>query len=71
MSRREHSVIARVQHTFKRRVKPVLHRVRYGVTDLPVVFGNSFPKSGTNLLMQILRSLEALDTFLDRGTFIS
>lgn len=70
MSRRRYGLMRRVQRAFGRRVKPVLHRIRYGITDLPVVFGNSFPRSGTNLLMQILRSLEALDAFLDRGTFI-
>lgn len=64
------SALMRAQRAFRRYVRPILHRLRYGTPDLPIVFGNSFPKSGTNLLMQILRGLEALDAFLDRGTFI-
>ncbi len=66
----QNNALGRAQRAFRRHLRPVLHRLRYGTPDLPIVFGNSFPKSGTNLLMQILRGLERLDAFLDRGMFI-
>jgi hypothetical protein len=61
---------ARARRIFKRHINPIFYRMRHAGADLPIVFGNSFPKSGTNLLLQILGSLTALDAFLDRETFI-
>lgn len=61
---------ARARRVFKRHINPIFYRMRHSGSDLPVIFGNSFPKSGTNLLLQILGSLTALDAFLDREMFI-
>jgi len=39
----------------------------YCIDDLPILFSNSFPKSGTHLLTQILAGFTALGPFVDSG----
>jgi hypothetical protein len=39
----------------------------YCINDLPILFSNSFPKSGTHLLTQILAGFTALGPFVDSG----
>jgi len=53
------------------RVHPIYYRLRFGQLDLPIIFGNSFPKSGTNLLEQILRGFKIIGPFLATGRWIN
>jgi hypothetical protein len=41
--------------------------LRYGRLDAPVLFGNSFPKSGTHLLTQVLSGFAQLGPVVDSG----
>lgn len=42
-------------------------RLRYRQLDAPVLFGNSFPKSGTHLLTQVLAGFAQLGPVVDSG----
>ena len=53
---------------FRWRIKrwETILRAGYGpVSNLPIVFGNAIPKSGSKLLFNILRSLEGVGPFID------
>jgi hypothetical protein len=43
------------------------YRMRYGKTDTPVFFANSFPKSGTHLLLQAIQGLAQLGPVIYSG----
>ncbi|MBI3160605.1 MAG: sulfotransferase domain-containing protein [Chloroflexi bacterium] len=45
---------------FRRRARRAAARLRWGALDAPILFGNSFPKSGTHLLTQVLEGFAAL-----------
>lgn len=52
------------------RVRRVYTGLRYGGNTLrstPILFGNSFPKSGTHLLVQILHAFPTIGPAVDRG----
>ena len=53
-----------------RRLYPIYHKLRFHHSNLPIVFGNSFPKSGTHLLEQILQGLADFGPFLALGRWI-
>ena len=42
-------------------------RRRYGKVDAPILFANSFPKSGTHLLTQVLSGFTQLGPFVNTG----
>lgn len=50
-----------------RRTKQRVHYTDYNIGALPILFSNSFPKSGTHLLTQILAGFTALGPFVDSG----
>lgn len=52
-----------IRHSGRR----ALARWRWGALDGPVLFGNSFPKSGTHLLTQVLEGFTALGPAVDSG----
>ena len=60
----------RIRRFYLRRLYLPYYKWRFGYLDLPIIFGNSFPKSGTNLLLQILQGFKQIGPFLDRDTFI-
>ncbi len=71
MARIEHNVIVRKSLQLARRVPRALRRLRSEPGDYerrPPVFANSFPKSGTHLLVQVL---ESLPRAVNYGTFIA
>ena len=49
------------------RVRRIQYRVRYGKTDTPVFFANSFPKSGTHLLLQAIQGFSQLGSVIYSG----
>lgn len=54
----------------RRALRRTKQRVQYPdicIDDLPILFSNSFPKSGTHLLTQILAGFTALGPFVDSG----
>lgn len=65
--RRTLSIIDRL---YRQGIYTLYHRWRTGNQALPVLFGNSFPKSGTHLLLHALRGIEAIEPFLYRGSFV-
>jgi len=50
-----------------RRTKQRVQYPNYSIDDLPILFSNSFPKSGTHLLTQILAGFTTLGPFVDSG----
>jgi len=55
---------------FWRQLYRTYRKLRFRHLDLPIVFGNSLPKSGTHLLMQILQGIALIGPFWERGTFV-
>lgn len=53
--------------SIRHRGRRALARLRWGAVDGPVLFGNSFPKSGTHLLTQVLEGFTALGPAVDSG----
>jgi hypothetical protein len=51
----------------RRDLRRVIARARWGRLDVPVFFGNSFPKSGTHLLSQVLAGLAELGPAVESG----
>lgn len=49
------------------RVRRFQYRARYGKTDTPVFFANSFPKSGTHLLLQAIQGFSQLGPVIYSG----
>ncbi len=49
------------------RARRLEQRLRYGRLDAPVLFGNSFPKSGTHLLTQVLAGMTRISPVVDSG----
>jgi hypothetical protein len=52
---------------FRWRVRRARQRSRYGQLNAPVLFGNSFPKSGTHLLTQVLAGFSQLGPVVNSG----
>ncbi len=50
-----------------RRIGQILRYRRISLDDVPVLFANSFPKSGTHLLTQILHSFPKVGPAVDSG----
>ena len=50
-----------------RKVRRALRHSRREIRQLPIVFGNAMPKSGSKLLFNILRGLEQVGPFVDTG----
>lgn len=59
-----------IRWRYQRYIYAFYHRLRSSHLNLPIIFGNSFPKSGTNLLWQILAGFVELGPFLDRKSCI-
>ena len=54
----------------RRQLRRARQALRYGpkaLADTPIMFGNSFPKSGTHLLTQVLTGFSALGPVVDSG----
>src|SRR4030065_2127766 len=51
-----------------RRSQVLLHLHRTSFAGVPVVFGNAMPKSGSKLLMQILRGLTSLAPLVESSS---
>jgi hypothetical protein len=49
------------------RARRVSQRLRHGQLDAPVLFGNSFPKSGTHLLTQVLAGFSQFGPAVNSG----
>lgn len=60
-----------VYRLYWQRLYPIYYRLRFSQLNLPVIFGNSFPKSGTYLLSQILKGFKTIAPFLDTGRWIN
>jgi hypothetical protein len=61
-------LITELKHRAKlarRTVHRARQRIRFGQFDAPILFANSFPKSGTHLLTQILRAFSRFGPFVD------
>ena len=55
-----------MRRTLRRLVQMVRYR-RASLADVPILFANSFPKSGTHLLTQVLQGFTALGPAVDSG----
>lgn len=51
----------------RRDLRRARQRSRFGKLDAPILFGNSFPKSGTHLLTQVLAGFADLGPVVDSG----
>jgi hypothetical protein len=58
---------ARLIRRSMRRLAQMLRYRRFGLADVPVLFANSFPKSGTHLLTQILQGFTRIGPAVDSG----
>jgi hypothetical protein len=58
---------ARLVRRDLRRLGQMWHYRRLTLDDLPLIFGNSFPKSGTHLLTQVLHGFTRLGPAVDSG----
>lgn len=53
--------------TLRYRARRLQYRLRYGRTDTPIFFANSFPKSGTHLLLQAIQGFARLGPVIYSG----
>jgi hypothetical protein len=53
--------------TVRYRMRRLQYRLRYGRTDTPIFFANSFPKSGTHLLLQAIQGFARLGPVIYSG----
>ncbi len=58
---------ARLARRSIRRLQQMAHYRRFGLSGVPVLFANSFPKSGTHLLTQILQGFSGIGPAVDSG----
>ena len=58
---------ARLARRTARRLSQMLRYNRLTLQDMPILFANSFPKSGTHLLTQVLQGFTRLGPFVDSG----
>lgn len=58
---------ARLARRFYRRVFQQLRYKRFSLDDMPILFGNSFPKSGTHLLTQVLAGFTKVAPVVESG----
>lgn len=58
---------ARLVRRFLRRLRQQMRYGRLSLQGLPILFANSFPKSGTHLLTQILQAFAELGPAVDSG----
>lgn len=58
---------ARLVRRFLRRLRQQMRYGRLSLQGLPILFANSFPKSGTHLLTQILQAFTELGPAVDSG----
>lgn len=58
---------ARLARRSLRRMSQMVHYRRSTLAGIPVLFANSFPKSGTHLLTQVLQSFPKLGPAIDSG----
>lgn len=63
-------IIAAAERLYRKSAYTLYHRWHNRSSNLPIVLGNSFPKSGTHLLMQVLKALERIGPFFHRDNFI-
>jgi hypothetical protein len=62
--------VGAVERLYRKSAYTLYHKWRNRNSNLPVVLGNSFPKSGTHLLMQALKALEGIGPFFHRNNFV-
>ncbi|MFW9804971.1 MAG: hypothetical protein ACFFFC_20135, partial [Candidatus Thorarchaeota archaeon] len=55
---------------YRRQLYPIYRKLGLTYSNSPIVFCNSIPKSGTHLLLQILRGLETIGPFWERESFV-
>ncbi len=58
---------ARLLRRSLRRLTQMLRYRRFNLSDVPVLFANSFPKSGTHLLTQVLQGFTQIGPAVDSG----
>ena len=58
---------ARLVRRSMRRLAQMLRYRRFSLSDVPILFANSFPKSGTHLLTQILEGFTKIGPAVDSG----
>ena len=69
VERRSLSMLLKLQLKLIRRAyRRYLDALKFGSpTDVPIIFANSFPKSGTHLLIQVLQGFVDLGPVIDSG----
>jgi len=58
---------ARLVRRLLRRLRQQIRYARFSLRGLPILFANSFPKSGTHLLTQVLRAFTEIGPAVDSG----
>lgn len=58
---------AKLLRRFIRRINTQFHYRYWNLQDVPILFANSFPKSGTHLLIQVLQGLTKIGPAVDSG----
>jgi hypothetical protein len=58
---------ARLARRSTRRLAQILHHRRLSLVGIPILFANSFPKSGTHLLTQVLQGFPNVGPAVDSG----
>ncbi len=61
------TLYARFARRTYRRYRQMLRSKHWGFTGVPVLFANSFPKSGTHLLTQVLQGFSQIGPAVDSG----
>ena len=60
-------VVKKTLKNLRHQYRRLRQQQRYGELDAPILFGNSFPKSGTHLLTQVLTGFAELGPAVDSG----
>lgn len=63
----QNALLARLARRQVRRWQTLVHWRRFSFTGVPALFANSFPKSGTHLLTQVLHGFTRLGPAVDSG----